>query len=142
VTETRVGAYGVIVRDGSILLSHWTDGRLWTLPGGGLEPGETPVEGAVREIREETGFDAELGRILGADAHLVPAARRLHGGDDLHAVQIVYEARIVGGELAHEIGGSSDEARWFPLHELASLPIGRTVALALAWAGHAEGRPE
>jgi 8-oxo-dGTP diphosphatase len=141
VIDTRVGAYGVIVRDGSVLLSHWTEGGLWTLPGGGLDPGETPADGAVREIREETGYDAELVRILGADAQLVPAERRLHGSTDLHAVQIVYEARIVGGELAHETDGSSDEARWVALTDLGSLPLGRTVMVALAWAGHAEGRP-
>ena len=68
--DVRIAAYGVIVRDGELLLSHWNeDGRTgWTLPGGGLEDYETAEDAAVREIREETGYDAELVTLLGIDS--------------------------------------------------------------------------
>ena len=68
--DVRIAAYGVIVRDGELLLTHWNEeGRTgWTLPGGGLEDYETAEEAAVREIREETGYDAELVTLLGIDS--------------------------------------------------------------------------
>ncbi|MUN05880.1 NUDIX domain-containing protein [Agromyces luteolus] len=118
-----MAAYGVIIRDGEILLSHWNEhGRsAWTLPGGGIEGAEHPLEAARREIREETGYDAEIDRLLGIDTMVVPAAKRHHGTVPLYAMRIVYRAHVVGGLLANEVGGSSDEARWFPLDEIGSL---------------------
>ncbi|GAA1057962.1 hypothetical protein GCM10017608_03650 [Agromyces luteolus] len=121
--DIRIAAYGVIIRDGEILLSHWNEhGRsAWTLPGGGIEGAEHPLEAARREIREETGYDAEIDRLLGIDTMVVPAAKRHHGTVPLYAMRIVYRAHVVGGLLANEVGGSSDEARWFPLDEIGSL---------------------
>lgn len=121
--DIRIAAYGVIIRDGAILLSHWNEhGRsAWTLPGGGIELPEHPLEAARREILEETGYEAEIERLLGIDTMVVPAAKRHHGSAPLYAMRIVYRARVVGGELRNEVGGSSDEARWFPLDEVGSL---------------------
>lgn len=121
--DIRVAAYGVIIRDDSILLSHWTAGRAWSLPGGGIDPGEDPADAAVREIREETGYEASLGRLIGVDSKIISASERLtKRGQPLHALRIVYEASIIGGELTHEADGSSDEARWVPLADLPRLP--------------------
>lgn len=121
--DLRIAAYGVIVDAGRLLLSHWNEhGRNgWTLPGGGIEGDEHPVEAARREIREETGYDAEIDELLGVDRIVIPAERRHRDGDDLYALRIVYRAHVVGGELQNEVAGSSDEARWFDLGEVASL---------------------
>ena len=54
--RVRVGCRGIIIEDGSILLSCETRTDLWMIPGGGLEPGETEVECCIREVREETGL--------------------------------------------------------------------------------------
>lgn len=54
-TKTRAGSRAVIVRDGSILLSHELRTGWWLIPGGGMEPGETPEACCVREVQEETG---------------------------------------------------------------------------------------
>ena len=133
--DTRVAAYAVIIEDGAVLLSHWNEhGRSgWSMPGGGIEPGEDPADAAVREIFEETGYHAELDGLLGIDSHVVPAEQRtLRRTGDLHAIRIIYRAHIVGGELTHEIGGSSDEARWVPLAEVNDLRRVGLVDIALA----------
>lgn len=52
----REASRGVVVRDGQLLLSHETKINQWMLPGGGLEPGETPQDCCAREVAEETGL--------------------------------------------------------------------------------------
>ncbi|WP_026482029.1 NUDIX hydrolase [Agromyces subbeticus] len=121
--DIRIAAYGVIIRDDRILLSHWNEhGRSgWTLPGGGIEGAEHPHTAAQREIREETGYEASVDRLLGIDTMIVPASKRHTGAAPLYAMRVVYRASVVGGELRNEIGGSSDEARWFGLEEVPRL---------------------
>ena len=123
--DVRVGAYAVLVDDRErILLALWNEGPTpaWTVPGGGVEEGETPEEAAVREVREETGYGVELVRLLGEDVFTVPAAERLDGAPrPLRSVRLVFEARIVGGGLTHEVDGTTDEAAWIPVAEVARL---------------------
>lgn len=122
--DMRVAAYGVIVEGSRILLAHWNErGRSgWTLPGGGLEEGEDPAEAAVREIREETGYDAVLDGLLGVDSRVIPSAQRIRSGTGpLHTLRIVYRARVIGGVLTNEVDESTDEAAWFELTDVPAL---------------------
>lgn len=126
-----------------VLLALWNEGvpPQWTLPGGGVDFEETAEQGAVREAREETGFDVVLGRLLGVDSFVVPAARRHRDtARPLKAVRVVYTARISGGVLTRELGGTTDEARWWPLDAVADLPRVGLVDVALDWWRQA-GRP-
>ena len=52
----------------------------------------------------------------------------------LKSVRVVFEARIVGGELRHEIGGTTDEARWFDPGAISDLPRVSLVDIALGMA--------
>jgi 8-oxo-dGTP diphosphatase len=63
----RKRAAAVIVRDGRVLMVHERSrrsggGEWWTLPGGGVEPGETPEEAVRREVFEETGLVVSTAR--------------------------------------------------------------------------------
>jgi 8-oxo-dGTP diphosphatase len=122
--RVRPGAYAVCVRDGALLLVRGFDrvdrGLYWSLPGGGLDHGEDPVDAAVREVAEETGYEVRIDALLTVDSrvaasHHVPAY-------DVHMLRIVYAGTVVGGELRSEVGGSSDLAAWVPLAEVADLP--------------------
>ncbi|MHA7141300.1 MULTISPECIES: NUDIX hydrolase [unclassified Arthrobacter] len=132
--DTRIGAYGLIIDNGKILLAHWNESGAagWTLPGGGLELGEDAPAAAVREIYEETGYTAELDHLLGVDSLHIAASDRLNGSDrPMHALRIVYRARTIDGSLRHEANGSTDRAAWVNLSDLPTLDRVGLVDVAL-----------
>ncbi len=110
-TTPKVGVNVVIFDDaGRVLLTQREDNRLWCMPGGHVDLGETIAEAVVRETVEETGLIVEPGRIVGvySDPRL---ALRVGLGLRYHMVLIAVECRVVGGAL-----GRSDETLdegWF-----------------------------
>ncbi len=113
----NVRVTGVVVEDGSILLldQDTGTGRSWSLPGGKVEPGESLEEALIRELREETGLEVEVGRLLYVCDHLPD------GG--AHIVHITFEARRVGGETgAIAAGADSRPIRGVAFVKVADLP--------------------
>lgn len=122
----RVAAYAVCVRDGQILLarSPGPDGTPeWVLPGGGMEHGEDPYGTVRREVMEETGYRIQVTGLLGVDSHRLTLRRRRHHRrrTDHHALRLVYEGEVVGGELRFEVDGSTDFAAWRDLSVVPDL---------------------
>jgi 8-oxo-dGTP diphosphatase len=131
----RPAAYVVCVREGRVLLARWTGprGPQWTLPGGGLDHGEDPRDGAIREVEEETGYTVALDRLLTVDSvHIPEASWGRSERIDLQGIRVVYAGHVTGGELRHEVGGSTDRAGWFDLAEVADLPRVSLVDAGLA----------
>ncbi|MFD6178382.1 MULTISPECIES: NUDIX hydrolase [unclassified Isoptericola] len=139
---TRVAAYALVVEDDRILLPHWSagTGSGWTMPGGGIDPGEHPEDAVVRELREETGYDVALDGLLGVDSIVIPADRRiaLDGvtpAEPMHGIRIVYRAHVVGGELTVEADGSTDDVAWHRLSDVDALDRVGLVDVVRGWAG-------
>ncbi|MGR3549437.1 NUDIX domain-containing protein [Pseudooceanicola sp.] len=65
--QFRPGAYAILPRDGSLLLTHQAvPAPEFQLPGGGIEPGESPICALHREVLEETGWAIAGARRVGA----------------------------------------------------------------------------
>jgi 8-oxo-dGTP diphosphatase len=127
--RTRVAAY-VLCRDdgGRILLTRFVaEGNphsgWWTMPGGGMEWGEQTHETAARELLEETGLTADVGRVLAVRSQWMepPESQR---DDRFHSVQVIHEGVDVRGELHVDFShcDTTDAAGWFTLDEARALP--------------------
>ena len=112
----------VILRDDArILLVRQSDHGQWGLLGGGIDPGESPRDAAIRETREEVGLEIDLGHIVGAiggRGYEVEYAN----GDRSAYVTVVFEGRVAAGDLVPD-GIEVLEARWFSTADLAGADL-------------------
>jgi 8-oxo-dGTP diphosphatase len=124
----RAAAY-VACRDagGRLLLTRFAleghpDTGRWTMPGGGMEWGESPEATASRELLEETGLEGTIGAVLGVFSHWFTAQESARG-EAGHVLGVVYDGVDVEGELRTEWADSTtDAAAWFTLDEIRALP--------------------
>ncbi|OHV63308.1 NUDIX domain-containing protein [Pseudofrankia sp. BMG5.37] len=109
--------------DGRILLQRRADNGEWALPGGGMDIGETFADCVIREVREETGFDVVIERIVGiySDPGHVFA---YPDGEIRQQFSICCACAIVGGELA--VSDESTAVGFFALDQLAGLHMHET----------------
>lgn len=101
-----IGVFAVIFDDaGRVLLCHRRDIDMWNLPGGGMESGELPTEAAIREVKEETGLDVVVGRLIG-----------VYGKRDRDDVVFTFTCDVVGGQLTET--DESDACQYFALDDI------------------------
>jgi 8-oxo-dGTP diphosphatase len=107
-----VAALVFICKDHSLLLVKQNyGGQYWSLPGGVVEPGETIDQAAIREVKEETGLDIRLTRLVG-----------LYSKPSEDALAVTFEGELTGGFLATVPNNEISECRYFPLDQV---PEGR-----------------
>lgn len=131
----RPAAYACVVDDGRVLLTRLSGGEgLWTLPGGGIDPGEQPVDALVREVHEECGLPIVPGRLLGVDSRRFTG--HAPGGrlEDFHGIRLIWSGTVPTDVAPRvvEVGGSTDAAAWVPTDRLATTPLTSLAAGALA----------
>jgi len=128
----RVAAYAIVESQRGLLLTQFNalthvPGE-WGLPGGGLDEGESPAAGVHREVWEETGQRIELAELVEVQSsHWI--GRAPNGVvEDFHAVRIVYRATCPEprGVVIHDVDGTTGDARWVPIPELAGYPLSRS----------------
>jgi ADP-ribose pyrophosphatase YjhB (NUDIX family) len=120
-----VGGSAVVVDgEGRILLQRRSDSGNWALPGGAMYIGETFAQSVIREVKEETGFDVRIERIVGIysdPAHVFA----YDDGEVRQEFNICLAATIVGGELA--ASSESTDVRFFSLDEVAGLTMHESI---------------
>lgn len=104
----RIRVAVVLEQEGKILLVlHKNYGETyWLLPGGGMEWGETIEECGMRELREETGLEVEIGDLLFVSEQ-IPAVCYPH------VIVLYVRGRVVSGQLKVGEGESISDAQWF-----------------------------
>jgi 8-oxo-dGTP diphosphatase len=121
----RVGVGVVVIQDGRILMvrrSQEPAKGKWSIPGGGLELGETLYEGARREVLEECSVEVEIERFLDATERII---RDEDGRVKYHFVLVDVLGRYISGEARAQ--SDAGECRWVPIKELESLDITATL---------------
>lgn len=106
----------VIDAAGRILLIRRADNALWAMPGGALDVGETPAQGAVREVLEETGVACEPIALVGIHDSRLCGTHSLH-----HLYQFSFLCRPLPGiEKIHPSSHAHEviELNWFSEHSL------------------------
>lgn len=97
-TEIRLSVSAVVRREPGgreILLMQRSDNGHWGLPGGYVEPGESVVEACAREVQEETGWQVEIGRLLGVYSDPARQVIDYGAGARVQAVNLCFDAHAL-----------------------------------------------
>src|SRR3989338_10388696 len=106
-TQFIIGAFGIIFDEQKrILLVHRRDYDLWNLPGGELEDFESPTNAVKREVKEETGLEVEISRLLG-----------VYNKENKNSITFTFLCKVVGGKIT-----LNDEAERIEYFEIDKLP--------------------
>ena len=117
----RPSVYGVIINEGKILLSRQWDG--YDLPGGAIELGETIEKALIREVKEETGVDVRLGKIISCEDSFfkLPKDKK-----PVQSILIYYQCDLIGGEISTDYLSEDEKtyaskAEWVELSKIGKI---------------------
>jgi 8-oxo-dGTP diphosphatase len=110
--QFNIGVFGIIFdKSKKVLLCHRTDYDLWNLPGGKLESEETPWDGVIREVKEETGLDVIVSKVIG-----------IYSKPHKNEIVFSFMCERIGGELL--LNNEASDIRYFDIDKLPeNLPL-------------------
>ncbi len=101
-----IGVFGIIKdKQDRVLLVLRNDYNFWNLPGGGLEQGESPWQGVIREVKEETGYDVEVVKLSG-----------IYTEPGQNEVIFAFECKIIDGETT--LNKEAKKIQYFAFQEI------------------------
>ncbi|WP_330178999.1 NUDIX domain-containing protein [Nocardia sp. NBC_01503] len=125
----KVAVSAVVRNDhGQILMILRTDNNKCSIPGGGMEVGETPAQAVVREVKEETGIDIAVTGLVGVFSnpeHVIA----YEDGEVRQEFSICFTATPVGGDL--QTSSESKEVGWIDPEGLVNLDIHPSIWLRI-----------
>lgn len=128
--NSMVVAVAAVVQSntGDILMIERTDNKLWALPGGAQDLGETTREAVIREVYEETGINVEVRGITGiySDPRHIIA---YDNGEVRQEFSIVFRAHPTGGQIRPS--SESKQVHWVPQGKIKNLDIHPSMKLRI-----------
>lgn len=114
----RVRVSLVLIRQASVLLVRQAkdDRTYWLLPGGGVEYGEAIETALLRELKEETGLEARLLKLLYVCESIAPDGSR-------HLIHLVFLGEPTGGNLSSAGDAAIKQLAWIKLEDIAGLEL-------------------
>jgi ADP-ribose pyrophosphatase YjhB (NUDIX family) len=120
----------VVVNDADeILMIRRTDNDNWAVPGGAIDLGESVVQAAVRETREESGIECEITGIIGIYSDPKHVILYTSNGEARQEFSIVLTARPLSGQPTPS--SESSEVRWVPVSEVRAYTMDRSMRIRI-----------
>jgi ADP-ribose pyrophosphatase YjhB (NUDIX family) len=115
----KVDVRAAVFREDKLLLVQEVSDRRWSLPGGWTDVGESASAAAVREVREESGYEVRARKVLG----VLDKARHEHPASFWYTYKLVFGCELIGGAptTSHETTGVD----WFARDSLPPLSLER-----------------
>ena len=139
--NSLVPSVNVVVTNagGDVLLIRRSDNQNWAVPGGAIDLGESMVQAAVRETKEETGVDCEITGLVGIYTDPKHVILYTSNGEARQEFSILLTARATGGVPTRS--DESSEVRWVPRDDLGGYSMDRSMKLRVGHFLEGRGRP-
>jgi 8-oxo-dGTP pyrophosphatase MutT (NUDIX family) len=148
VRHQRVAAYAVVTSTRGFLMTQFSDRTgapgQWGLPGGGLEPGESPEVAVVREVWEESGQVIDVSELASITTRHWVGPAPTGQLEDFHAVRVIYRAVCPEptDPVVHDVGGTTAAAAWWQAADLDRLALTSSWRSVLSDVVMAPGKPD
>ena len=114
-SQFTIGVFGMVFDEQNrVLLCHRKDHDLWNLPGGALESGEAPWNGVRREVKEETGLDVEVTKLVG-----------VYSKPEKDDMVFSFVCKIKGGQIT--LNDEADQIEYFEIDKLPTNTVPKQV---------------